>query len=240
MIGIRIDGEVARLTLARPELRNAIPLAGWDSIAERVGEAVERGARAIVLTGDGGAFCAGADLGEFSDFAGEETAAAGFRLAMRRAFEAIEAASVPVIASIDGPCYGAGVALAMACDLRLAGADARFAITPARIGISYPQEDVARLIALVGPGQAARLLFGAGAIGAAEAKRIGLVDGDAGDLEAILADMLANDRASLATLKRGIVLAMRGVRSDRARELSFDRLLADPALAARLEGRRRQ
>ncbi|HYJ30306.1 MAG TPA: enoyl-CoA hydratase/isomerase family protein [Allosphingosinicella sp.] len=240
MIGIRIDGEVARLTLARPEVRNAIPLAGWDAIAACIDEAVGSSARAIVLAGEGGAFCAGADLGEFPSFAGEEAAATGFRLAMRRAFDAIEAAPVPVIALIEGSCYGAGVALAMACDFRLASPAARFAITPARMGISYPQEDVARLVALVEPGQAARLLFGAGAIGAEEAKGIGLVDGEAGELDAMVATLLANDRESLATLKRGIRLAVRGVRSDAGQDRLFDRLLADPALAARLEGRRRR
>lgn len=237
MIEIRIEREVARLTLARPKVRNAIPLAGWGQIAERVGEAVESGARAIVVAGEGGAFCAGADLGEFPSFAGDVVAATGFRLAMRRAFDAIEAAPVPVIALIEGACYGAGVALAMACDLRLATPEARFAITPAMMGISYPQEDLARLVALAGPGHAARLLFGASTIGAEEAKRIGLVEGDAGELDALLAAMLANDRASLATLKRGIRL---GVRSDAEQDSIFDRLLADPALAARLEGRRRR
>ena len=240
MIEVRIEGEVARLTLARPEARNAIPLAGWDRIADRVGAAVAQGARAIVLAGEGGAFCAGADLGDFAGFAGDQAAAGSFRMAMRRAFDAIESAPVPVVASIEGSCYGAGVALAMACDLRLAGPDARFAITPAKMGISYPQEDLARLVALVGPGQASLLLFGGDAIGADEAKRIGLVDGDASALDAIVAAMVANDRASLAALKRGVSLALRGARADTGRDRLFDRLLADPALAARLEGRRRQ
>ena len=240
MIGLEIEGEVARLTLRRPEVRNAIPLHGWDGIAGRVGEAGRRGARLIVVAGEGGAFCAGADLGDFPAFAGDTAAAASFRLAMRRAFDAIETAEVPVVASIEGPCYGAGVALAMACDLRLAGPQARFAITPAKMGISYPQEDVARLVALVGPGQASRLLFGAGAIGTEEAKRIGLVDGDAGELDATVAAILANDRASNATLKRGVALAAHGVGSDAAQNRVFDELLADPALAARLEGRRRR
>ena len=240
MIQIGIEGGLARLTLTRPEVRNAIPLAGWDAIAGAVGEAVESGARAIMLAGAGEAFCAGADLSDFPGFSGDEPAVAAFRAAMRRAFDSIAEAPVPAVALVEGPCYGAGVALAMACDLRLAGPRARFAITPARMGISYPQEDVARLVALVGPGQAARLLFGGEALDAGEAKRIGLADGDAAELDHVIGAILANDRASLATLKRGIRLAARGVRSDSAQDRTFDRLLADPSLGARLEGRRRR
>jgi enoyl-CoA hydratase/carnithine racemase len=240
MIGIGIDREVARLTLSRPEARNAISLAGWDAISAAVGEALDRGVRLILLAGTGDAFCAGADLGEFPGFAGDEAGAAVFRAAMSRAFDAIGDAPVPTIALVEGPCYGAGVALAMACDLRLAGPEARFAITPAKIGISYPQEDVARLVSLVGAGQAARLLFGGDAVDAGEAKRIGLADADIAELDRLVAAMLANDRASLATLKRGIRLGARGVRGDEDQDRAFDRLLADPALAARLEGRRRR
>jgi len=240
MIELRIEGEVARLALTRPEVRNAIALAGWAEIAAAIAQSVGRGVRAILLCGEGDAFCAGADLGDFPSFAGDEAAVSRFRLAMRRAFDAIEEAPLPVIALIEGPCYGAGVALAMACDLRLAGAGARFAITPAKMGVSYPQEDIARLVALVGAGQAARLLFGGEAIDAGEAKRIGLVDADSIDLEALSAAILTNDRESLATLKRGIGLTVRGVRSDSEQDRMFDRLLADPALAARLEGRRRR
>jgi enoyl-CoA hydratase/carnithine racemase len=240
MIGIEIDGGVARLTLDRPQVRNAVPLQGWDSIAGAVGEAVAGDARVIVLTGAGGAFCAGADLGDFPGFAGDEAAVAAFRAAMRRAFDSLAEAPVPVIALVEGPCFGAGVALAMACDLRLAGPAASFAITPAKMGISYPQEDVARLTALVGAGRAAKLLFTAAAVDRDEAKRIGLADGDSGGLRDIVAAVLGNDRASLATLKRSIRLAVRGVRSDPEQDGVFDRLLADPGLAARLEGRRRR
>jgi enoyl-CoA hydratase/carnithine racemase len=95
---------------------------------------------------------------------------------MRGALEPLAGLPMPVIAAIDGDCFGAGVALALAADLRIAGPRAVFAVTPAKLGITYPQEDVARLVALVRPGQAARLLYGAARIDAAEAARIGLVE----------------------------------------------------------------
>jgi enoyl-CoA hydratase/carnithine racemase len=239
MFELETDGDVARLRLARPEVRNAIPLAGWDLLAGKVAEAAAA-ARLIVVEGSDGAFSAGADLSDFGSFRGDETAAAAFRQAMRRGLDALEQAPVPTIALVEGPCYGAGVALAMACDIRLAGSAARFAITPAKMGISYPQEDVHRLVALVGPGHASRILFSSAAIDAAEALRIGLADGEAGELDVLVEALLANDRASLETLKRGIALASRGVENDAEQDRTFDALLTTDALAARLDARRRR
>jgi enoyl-CoA hydratase/carnithine racemase len=130
----------------------------------------------------------------------------------------------------------------LACDLRVAGPRSRFAITPARFGISYPQPDVARLVALVGPGQAARLLFGAGSIDSAEAERIGLVevyaDRVAETIEELAQAVLANSGESLATLKRAIGLAATGIADDGEQDRRFDALLAGKDLASRLRGRR--
>jgi enoyl-CoA hydratase/carnithine racemase len=240
MFRLETEGGVARLTIDRPEVRNAIPLAGWEEGAAKVAEAPEAGARVLVLAGSDGAFCAGADLADFHRLIDGSASPAAFRSAMRRLFEALEAAPIPVIALIEGPCYGAGVALAVACDIRLAGVSARFAITPAKMGISYPQRDVARLVALVARGAASRLLLTGEAIDAAEAKRIGLVDGDAAELAPMLEALLANDRDSLAALKRGLALAARGVTEDEAQDARFDALFASPALAARLAARRRR
>lgn len=224
------DDDVARLIPNRPEVRNAIPLDGWDLLADRIREAA--GARLLIVEGAGGAFCAGADLGDFARLREDEAERTRFRVSMRCALDAVADLPMPTIARIDGACYGAGVALAMACDLRQVGADARFAITPAKIGISYPQEDVHRLIALVGPGQAARLLFTGAVIDAEEALRIGLAD----VTEDLTAAILANDPASLATLKQSIRL---GVRSSDAQDRAFESLFGSDALAARLVARRR-
>jgi enoyl-CoA hydratase/carnithine racemase len=130
----------------------------------------------------------------------------------------------------------------MACDIRIAGSAARFAITPAKLGISYPQEDVHRLVSLVGPGQAARLLFGAGSIDGAEAARIGLVEihsERAAEAAAELATtILGNDPASVATLKRGVRLAASGTREDEIQDAEFDALLGSAAVAERLAAHR--
>ncbi len=227
------DGAVARLMLDRPEARNAIPAAGWAGLARAVGDAAD--SRLLIVSGAGGAFCAGADLADFPAFREDEAARIRFREEMRGALDRLRDLPVPTIALIEGPCYGAGVALAMACDIRVAGAGARFAITPAKIGISYPQEDVHRLVALVGPGQASRLLFTADSIDAEEALRIGLVEQIGGEAP-LIAAILANDDASLAALKRAIALG----RSDPEQDRRFDALIGGAEMARRLEALRRK
>ena len=101
-------------------------------------------------------------------------------------------------------------------------------------------EDVHRLVSLVGPGQAARLLFTGATVGAEEALRIGLVELLDDDPEALAATILGNERESLAALKAAIALAASGVRCDSAQDRRFDALIAGEALAARLEARRRK
>lgn len=233
------DGR-ARLILDRPEARNAIPAAGWAALAARIEEAAETGVRLLVVTGASGCFCAGADLADFAAMRTDPAATARFREAMRAALDRLRALPIPTIALIEGPCYGAGVALAMACDLRVAAPDAAFAITPAKLGISYPQEDVHRLVALVGPGQAARLLLGAQSISGEEAWRIGLAELLLPDGEAMIAAILANEPDSLAALKQAIGRAETGARKDAAMDRRFDALIGGEALARRLEALRRK
>jgi enoyl-CoA hydratase/carnithine racemase len=236
MFDLTLDGAVARLRLDRPEARNAIPAFAWARLAQGCGEAA--GARLLILAGTSEAFCAGADLADFPALAADPNAATAFRLAMRRGLDALRDLPIATVAAIEGPCYGAGVALAMACDMRVAGPAARFAITPAKFGISYPQEDVARLVALVGPGQASRLLLGAGSIDAAEAARIGLVELETTDVgaavEAFADAVLANSAESVAVLKRAIRLAAEGRGRDREQDHRFDALFGSADFRDRL------
>ena len=244
MFDLTIRADIAILRLNRPEVRNAIPVHGWGQLGDRVEEAVAEQARVLLLSGiPDGAFCAGADIADFGAFAGDERARTGFRLAIRSGLDRLRDAPIPTIAMIEGAAYGAGLALAMACDIRLAGSGARLAATPAKLGISYPQADVHRLVSLVGPGQAARLLLSAGSIDGPEAERIGLVERyHESDLEGealILAGQIAaNDSSSLRVLKRGIQLASTGVAQDDEQDRSFDALLGSEALTRRLQALR--
>lgn len=237
MFDLSQDGPVAHLRLNRPETRNAIPARDWALLAHRCGEAARSGARLLILSGTGQAFCAGADLDDFSAFTADPKATTAFRQSMRAGLDAVRDLPIATLAAIEGPCYGAGVALAMACDIRVAGGGARFAITPAKFGISYPQEDVARLVALVGPGQASRLLLGAGTIDSAEAARIGLVDLVAAQigptLEELAGSIVTNSGESIAVLKRGIRRAEIESRDD-AQDRSFDALFGSAGFRDRL------
>ncbi len=245
MFDLAIDAGIARLRLDRPQTRNAVPLAGWIEIGGLVDRAVAEGARVLILAGlPGGAFCAGADVSDFGAFATDEDARSRFRLAIRSGLDRLRDAPIPTIAMIEGAAYGAGLALGIACDLRLAGPGAQLAATPAKLGISYPQEDVHRLVALVGVGQASRLLLSAGSVDGREAERIGLVERYfESDLEGealVLArHMAANDPDSLRVLKRGIALAGAGVVSDPEQDRSFDALLGSDALVQRLAALRK-
>lgn len=244
MFELSIDGAVARLRLNRPEARNAIPLDGWRAVAGRSDEARCLGARILIVSGTPeGAFCAGADLRDFDRFRDDAAARTAFRQEMRSGLDTLRDVSLPTLAVVEGACYGAGVALAMACDLRFAGPGAQFAITPAKLGISYPQEDVHRLVTLVGPGQASRLLFSADSVDGREAERIGLVEryfttGLAEAVEAFASAVAASGAATLDVLKRGVGLAAAGAAQNQEQDRAFDELLGSELLFERLEAHR--
>lgn len=207
MFHIDSTGRVARISLSRPEARNAIAIGSWAGLSEAIAEVGRSGARALILRSDvPGIFCAGADIADLDRLFADAALRSHFRTVMGQAIEALAALPIATIAAIDGGCFGAGVALAMACDIRVAGPKAAFGITPAKLGISYPASDVTRLRALVGPGQAARLLYSAMTIDAAEARAIGLIEDVAEDAEAAaqaLATMIAaNAPSSIVALKR--------------------------------------
>lgn len=200
MIALDHRGGIATLTLDRPAQRNALATQHWHLLAETIAAVPPDAALVLLRSGTPGIFSAGADLRELAGLADSPPARAAFRTAMRAGIEALAALPMPVVAWIDGGCFGAGVALALAADLRVGSDAARFAIPPARLGIAYPAEDVARLTACIGGGAAARLLFSGEAIDAAEALRLRLVD-MIGDGAAVAEAIAANDPAALVTLK---------------------------------------
>ncbi|MFH8791393.1 enoyl-CoA hydratase/isomerase family protein [Streptomyces sp. NPDC017941] len=174
------DG-VATVVIDHPAKRNAMTADMWRALPPLLGAlAVDPAVRALVLTGAGDTFCAGADISSLRTEPGRAQELAG------RAEEALAAFPKPTLAAVRGYCVGGGCQLAAACDLRFADQDATFAITPAKLGIVYPASTTRRLVALVGPSTAKYLLFSGEPVDAARALRRGLVDEvlAAGELDA--------------------------------------------------------
>ncbi|WP_223778103.1 enoyl-CoA hydratase/isomerase family protein [Streptomyces sp. 135] len=164
------DG-VATVVIDHPAKRNAMTEDMWRRVPPLLAElAADPAVRTVVLTGEGGTFCAGADI---SSLRGSAQTAQDLAV---RAEEALAAFPKPTLAAVRGYCVGGGCQLAAACDLRFADEDASFGITPAKLGIVYSASSTRRLVSLVGPATAKYLLFSGELIGAERALRAGLVD----------------------------------------------------------------
>lgn len=181
-----IDGSIAWAVLNRPERRNALNASMWAAIPP-VMRALDHhpGVRVIVIRGAGAeAFAAGADISEFGAARQDSRAAADYEALNGAAFAAIRGAAKPVIAMIQGYCFGGGLAMALACDLRVADASAVFSLPPARLGLAYPLDGLRDLVATVGAARAKEMLFTARRLTADQALAIGLIDRLAGGAEA--------------------------------------------------------
>ncbi|MET7325203.1 enoyl-CoA hydratase/isomerase family protein [Streptomyces sp. NPDC005549] len=167
----RVADSVATVVVHHPAKRNAMTAAMWRALPRVLDDlAADPGVRALVLTGEGSTFCAGADISTLRESAEE---AQGLAV---RAEEALAAFPKPTLAAIRGHCVGGGAQLAAACDLRFAEETALFGVTPAKLGVVYPASATRRLVALTGSATAKYLLFGGELIDAARALRTGLVD----------------------------------------------------------------
>lgn len=187
-ITITHEGPVARITLNRPEVRNAFNEA---LIAELTAWIENRGwgdARLAVLAGAGKVFCAGADLAWMSRMVGysREKNVRDAR-ALGRMFEALNTMSVPLIGRIHGAALGGGAGLAAVCDIVVAADDAVFGFTEAKLGI-VPAVIAPFAVAKIGQSAARELFLTAAKFSAARAKEIGLVHAvaPASDIDALI------------------------------------------------------
>ncbi len=189
------------IVLNRPERRNSLNAEMWAAIPplmKSIGDHAD--VRAIVIRGAGPeAFASGADISEFDQARNDAAAAARYERLNGEAFAAIRGASKPVIACIQGFCIGCGLAIALACDLRVADRSAVFALPPARLGLAYPLDGLRDIAATIGPSAAKEMIFTARRLKADEALRIGLVDRVAADIDAEI-DTLCADIAQGAPL----------------------------------------
>ena len=216
------------ITMNRPERRNAINSKMMDELvaALRGGEGDDE-VRAVIITGGSEFFSAGADLKE----AGERrTAVDAMRMlkSWRRVTNTLEELARPVIAAIEGFCLTGGLELALACDIRIAGEGASFAITSSKLGTVPGFGATQRLPRIVGVSRALEMLFSAEPIDTEEAYRIGILNrktarGNALNEAKSLADIYSQRAPlSLSLLKRAVY---RGIQMDLASGLDFENSL---------------
>ncbi|HYE49685.1 MAG TPA: enoyl-CoA hydratase-related protein, partial [Azospirillaceae bacterium] len=173
----RDEDGLGRLVLNQPARRNALSLEMWRLIPARLAEAAADSAiRVLVVQGAGGTFAAGADISEFGTVYATREDAAAYAADMAAALDGLAGFAKPTLALIEGACVGAGLGVALACDLRFAAADARLGVTPAKLGLVYPLGDTRRLVQAVGPSHAKDLLFTGRLVDAAEALSMGLLN----------------------------------------------------------------
>jgi enoyl-CoA hydratase/carnithine racemase len=218
------DGDVATLTFHDPSRRNAMTRAMGEAFSARIAQlAREPALRAVVLTGAGEAFSAGGDLEFIQSMADAGLADPGGptrkrnRDAMRDfygLFLAVRELPCPSVAAINGAAVGAGLCVALACDLRVAARDARLGLNFTRLGIHPGMGATWTLPRLVGPAHAADLLLTGRTIDGDEAARIGLVN-RCTPRATVLEDALRLARE----LAAGAPLAARGTRHALARSL---------------------
>lgn len=237
MIGVTRDGNVLTLEMQRAERRNALNGALVDGLREEIEKASGSDVRAIVLTGQGTVFSAGADL---SDAEGVAKDLPDKALALNLA---IDASPVPIVAALNGPAIGAGVILAMICDLRMAAPGAYFQFPIAKYGLALDNWSIRRLTSLVGHGRARGMLIAAERLDLDTALLTGMVNrtGTLADAQTWAAEIAGFAPLSVAHSKR--VLNDDGaydtVRGDHTR--MFNKAWASPdvieAQVARIEKR---
>jgi 2-(1,2-epoxy-1,2-dihydrophenyl)acetyl-CoA isomerase len=206
-----IEGGIATLTMNRPEARNAMSGEMMAAMAEALPRlAADQNVRLVVLTGAGGAFCAGGDV---KGFAGQATGGGGeFNLearvhGLRTGMELsrwLHEMPKPTLAVIPGAAAGAGLSLALACDLRIAADTAKLTTAFAKVGLAGDYGGSYFLTQLVGAAKAREMYFTAEIVSGAEAHRLGIVNrvAPAAELEAA-ARAYARDIAALPTVALG-------------------------------------
>ncbi|WMY09550.1 enoyl-CoA hydratase-related protein [Paraburkholderia phenoliruptrix] len=180
-IKVWISDQVAVVTLNRPGSRNAMTYGMWLAMPS-IMAALDRNpeVRAVILTGAGADFCAGADIPEFEQVRADVAQATTYEVAVDACCDAIANISKPTVAVLRGYCLGGGAHLAMSCDFRFAGQDAMMGIPAARLSIIYGVKGTRKLLSLVGLSEAKKILYGGQRFDAAHALRIGFVDQVAG------------------------------------------------------------
>jgi enoyl-CoA hydratase/carnithine racemase len=170
------DGAVATVTLNRPERLNALDLAMWHRLGEVLREIeADSHLRAVLVRGAGQAFAAGADLAEFAKARATAADAEAYGQVMVAALHRLRDLPLPTVAMIRGACVGAGLEIAIMCDLRIAAEGSRFGVPIQKVGVVMPWPELGDLIETVGRATALEILLEGRLFDAAEAAAKGLI-----------------------------------------------------------------
>lgn len=217
------DGGVRELRLSDPDRRNAMSIALGDALREATAQCVRDEVRVVVFVGEGSAFCAGADLPELFGDPDQPLPRMQSRLrSYYRAFLDVRQLAVPTIAAVNGPAVGAGLNLALACDLRIAGTDASFGATFARIGLHPGGGCTWFLVQELGYARAMQTLLRGQTLDARQAVAAGLADGPHADplghALTVAAEIAATEPALATQIKATARLAAGGASFDEVLE----------------------
>jgi len=223
---LRREGFVGWILFSNPAKHNAVTydmLCGLPDAVARHDR--DRAVRVIALAGEGESFVSGADISEFAAIRGSYYAASSYGQALDSVYEAFGAARKPTVAKMHGACMGIGLTIALCCDVRMTAENARISHPAARFGLGISWASMRRLVALVGPGDAADLIFTARAITGQKAYKIGIANriSAAADLDREFAEyckaMGEAAPLTLAAAKRAIAEAMRDPAERNLKEL---------------------
>jgi enoyl-CoA hydratase/carnithine racemase len=209
---LSIDGHRAEIRLNRPAQHNRLESGDLAALRDIIaGLDARRDIRVVALTGNGRTFCSGYNLGELGQAAGRPGGDGGFETMV----DALERLRMPTIAALNGPVYGGGTDLALACDFRIGAEGCRMFMPAARIGLHFYGNGIRRYASRLGLGAAKRLFLTGATIETAEMLRIGFLDEVvAGEQLQPRAEALA---ATIAGLAPEAVAGMKRVLNDFAR-----------------------
>ena len=218
---LRLEGPVARITISRPERRNAMTGRTWTTLAH-IGQTLPEDVRIVVIEGDGDTFSAGIDLGMFSPegIDGERSVVAGladgtttdaelqdYVAGLQEGFLWLRRPDLVTIAAVRGHAIGAGFQLALSCDLRILADDARLCMKEPALGLVPDLTGTKPLVDIVGVNRAIEICLTARRVGAQEARELGLaelvvgVDELPGAVDDVVAALLATDREAATATK---------------------------------------
>ncbi len=213
----QLSGPIGIVTIDRPGHRNALSRQMWQTLENWIKQLPAK-IKVLILRGAGRHFTAGSDIKEFSVLSVSDANHA-FNI-MESAIHSIECLPIPTIASINGPAYGAGFILSLACDIRVGSENAHFGMPVGKLGITLQPQFIRRMIQMLGPSRTKDMVYTARTYDATQALNLGILNYSAptADLDAytfaLARSILAQSQASMTAVKASVQQVLYGLGSE--------------------------